>query len=117
TPVEEVDHLLDRRDARNRLFRKRKTERDCTDELAVDVDGRAGHTRKHACFFDIRAAESRDNGRLPWPRKSRQHAENLNTKFLGARAAEDGPRCSLHARTKVVEGKNFRGFWCSLSEG
>jgi hypothetical protein len=107
--VEEIDHLLDRRDPRDRLFRKRKTKSDRADNLSVDINRRAGHAGKHAGLFNVRATQSRDDRRLSRARKSRQDAENLDAELLRFRAAKNRSRGSLHARDADPRAEIFRG--------
>ena len=55
-------------------FENGKAEGDGADQLAVNVDGRAGHAGEDARALGIRARQARDDARLARRGKARQHA-------------------------------------------
>src|SRR5262249_9274503 len=62
--LEDVDHLLDGRDAADWFFRKRKAVSDRSHQSSVDQHRRARHACKDARAIDVLAAELRDDRRL-----------------------------------------------------
>src|SRR5437764_15325579 len=88
-------HLLDRRDAGDRLLGKRKRPRYGADQLAIDIDRAAAHSGDHAGLFQWAPGKARQDQVLLGGKGVLEDAENLDLKLIYAVAFEDGAAHSL----------------------
>src|SRR5579884_2116670 len=84
-----ADHLFDGLDARDRLLRKGKAERDGAEQLAVDIDGAAAHALQDAGLSKRAAGQLRQDDDL-FGADITEHAENFELEILNAASGKDG---------------------------
>src|SRR6185369_8376454 len=88
--LEDIDHVFDRGDPRNRFLCKRERVSHGSDELAVDVHGAAAHSREDTGSVHERTAQSGNDNTLFRVGHSVESAENFYFKPLGFRTLEYG---------------------------
>ena len=101
-----LDHLVDRRDARDRFLGELAERiRDGADEPAVDIDGAAAHPGNHARVGQRSAFELGENQVAARADDVAQHAEDVDLEFIEPITLEHGAADADHARLELVDGK------------
>ena len=101
-----VDHLVDRRDAGDRLLGELPERvRHGADQPAVDVDRAAAHAGDDAGVGERPAFEPRQDQVAARADDVAQHAEDVDLELVEAVALEDRAADADHARAELVDGK------------
>ena len=96
------DHLFNRLNARDRLLRKRETESNCTEQLAINVNWAPAHSLHDASLFERPAAQSSQYDAL-LRREIFKYAEDLDLEIFDAIVMEDSAANAMHARPDVLK--------------
>ena len=96
------NHLFNRLNARDRLLRKRETESNRTEQLAINVNGAPAHSLHDASLFEWPSTQSSQYDAL-LRSEILKYAEDLDLEIFDAIVMEDSAANALHARLDVLE--------------
>ncbi len=96
------DHLLDRLDSGDRLFREGESQRNSAEQFAIDVDWTSAHSLHHAGFGERAAAQSGEDDALLW-REVLEDTEDLDLELLDTVAFENGPADPMQSGADIFE--------------
>ena len=101
-----IDHLGNRRDARERLFRERaEGVRDSTRQSAVDVHRASAHAGDDAGIGERAPFEPGQNQIAPRSNHVPEHAENVNLELFDFAPLPNGEPGGFHAGLDLIDGK------------
>ncbi len=100
------DHLLDGLDAGDGFFRKREAERDCAEQLSIDVDGTSAHALDDAGLGERTAAELGEHDAL-FGREVFENAEDFDLELFDPIAFKDGAADAAQSRADIFEGEKL----------
>jgi len=104
--VDDIDHLGNRRDARERLFRERaEGVRHGTCQPAVDVHRASAHAGNNAGLGQRSAFEPGQNQIAPRSNHVPEHAENVNLELFDLAALPNGEPGGFHAGLDLIDGE------------
>ena len=96
------DHLLNRLNAGNRLLRERKTERDRSQQFAINIDGATAHSLHDAGLFEGTAGALGEDNSLLW-REVFEDTEDLDLELFDPISMENGTPDPVLAGSDVFE--------------
>src|SRR5262249_22199379 len=88
--LDEVYHMLDRRNSGYRLFFERESVSYGAQKLSVDINGASAHTGENACTVDKRPAQPGYNNTLLGIGQSLDYSKDFDVKFFGLRSLKYG---------------------------
>ena len=96
------NHLFNRLNARDRLLRKRETESNRTEQLAVNVNGAPAHSLHDPRLFEWAAAQASQYDAL-LRSEIFKYAEDFDLEIFDAIVMEDSAANAVHPRFHVLE--------------
>src|SRR5215469_3485360 len=96
------EHRFDRLDTGNRLLGKRESERDCAEQLVIDIDRASAHALHHAGFGERTATQPSENHGLLWSEVF-ENAEDFDLELFDLLTVKNGPAHAMHAGPDIFE--------------
>ncbi len=101
------EHILNRRDASNGVFRKSANfKRDSAGELAIKINWTAAHSRYDSGLRNVRAGEFDEDDILLWSHGIFKDAEDGDIHFFNLVASENCVGDAFHSCMNIVERKS-----------
>src|SRR5882672_6140366 len=105
--IEDIDHVLNWHDARDRVFGELIAERDRAEQFSVNIDGASAHPLKDSGVIEFVAEQPRHYGVLLRIREPLQYAENLDFELFRLGAGKDRVPDRAHSGFDLVDGEKF----------
>lgn len=96
------EHGFDRLDAGDGLLREWKTERDCAEQLTVDIDWASAHSLHDAGLGEWAATEPGENDALLWA-EIFEDSEDFDLELFDLLPVKHGPADPVHAGADIFE--------------
>jgi hypothetical protein len=103
----DTQHLFNRPDSCDRFFRKGKSQRDRSCELAININGRSTHALHYAGVREGSALETAQNNRFLRP-DIFENSQDFHLKFLDPRSGKNRAAHAVLACADVLEWKDRR---------
>ena len=104
-----TDHLLDGLDTGNSLLSVRKSQRNRTQQLAVDINRTSAHSQHDSGSLQRATGQSSQNDGLLWGDVP-EYTEDFDLELFDAVPLEDGPTDAVHSGTDIAQWeKTLRG--------
>jgi hypothetical protein len=100
------NHLLDRLNTGDRLFRKRETQSDGAEQFAVNVNRTSAHALHDASFLERAAAQASQYDAL-LRSEIFHYSEDFDLEIFDAIVMEDSAADAVHAGPDIVKGEEL----------